>query len=151
MSHLGRPDGKKTDKYSLAPVAKELEKLLSKKVTFLNDCVGKEVEEHVQKATGGEIILLENLRFHAEEEGSSKDAEGKKVKADAAAVKEFRRSLTSLGDVFISKFCRMLANDESETLTPRRRRFRNGPPRPQLHGWCRPSPEGFRLPRQEGA
>ena len=48
--------------------------------------------------------MLENLRFHAEEEGSSKDAEGKKVKADPAAVKEFRRSLTSLGDVFISKY-----------------------------------------------
>lgn len=50
----------------------------------------------------GQIILLENLRFHAEEEGSSKDAEGKKVKADAAAVKEFRKGLTALGDVFIS-------------------------------------------------
>jgi phosphoglycerate kinase len=87
MSHLGRPNGQKTAKYSLAPIAKELEKLLSKKVTFLNDCVGKEVEDHVQKANGGEVILLENLRFHAEEEGSSKDAEGKKVKADAAAIK----------------------------------------------------------------
>lgn len=55
MSHLGRPDGKRVEKYSLAPVAKKLEELLGKKVTFLNDCVGKEVEEHVQKATGGTL------------------------------------------------------------------------------------------------
>lgn len=53
MSHLGRPDGKRVDKFSLAPVAKELEKLLGKNVTFLSDCVGKGVEEHVQKATDG--------------------------------------------------------------------------------------------------
>lgn len=102
MSHLGRPDGKKVDKYSLAPVAAELEKLLSKKVTFLNDCVGREVEERVASATGGEIILLENLRFHVEEEGSSKNAEGKKEKADPEKVKEFRKSLTSLGDIYIN-------------------------------------------------
>lgn len=53
MSHLGRPNGAKVEKYSLAPVASELKKLLGKDVTFLNDCVGKEVEEHVAKATGG--------------------------------------------------------------------------------------------------
>ncbi len=103
MSHLGRPDGKKVEKYSLAPVAAELEKLLGKKITFLNDCVGKEVEEHVQKAASGEIILLENLRFHAEEEGSSKGPDGKKQKADPESVKAFRKSLTSLGDVYISE------------------------------------------------
>ena len=50
----------------------------------------------------GEVILLENLRFHAEEEGSYKDAEGKKVKAGPEAVEQFRSSLTRLGDVFIS-------------------------------------------------
>lgn len=51
----------------------------------------------------GEVILLENLRFHAAEEGSSKDSEGKKVKASPEEVKAFRESLTSLGDVYISK------------------------------------------------
>lgn len=102
MSHLGRPDGKRVEKFSLAPVAQELKKLLNKDVTFLNDCVGKEVEEYVQKSSGGEIILLENLRFHAEEEGSSKGPDGKKVKADPAAVEAFRKSLTSLGDVYIN-------------------------------------------------
>jgi Phosphoglycerate kinase len=50
----------------------------------------------------GQIILLENLRFHIEEEGSSKDKEGKKTKADPEKVKEFRKSLTSLADIYIS-------------------------------------------------
>jgi phosphoglycerate kinase len=50
----------------------------------------------------GQIILLENLRFHIEEEGSTKDKEGKKIKADPEKVKEFRKSLTSLADIYIS-------------------------------------------------
>lgn len=102
MSHLGRPDGKKVDKYSLKVIVPELEKLLGKSVVFADDCVGKKVEETVNKASGGQVILLENLRFHAEEEGSSKDSEGKKVKADKEKVEEFRRGLTALGDVYIS-------------------------------------------------
>jgi phosphoglycerate kinase len=73
--------------------------VLAKPVKFLPDCVGKETEAECQKADNGEVILLENLRFHAEEEGSSKDAEGKKTKADPAKVEEFRKSLTALGDV----------------------------------------------------
>lgn len=104
MSHLGRPDGKVNAKYSLKPVVPELEKLLGgKKVQFTSDCVGKEVEETVNNASGGQVVLLENLRFHAEEEGSSKDADGNKVKADSAKVEEFRKGLTALGDIFISK------------------------------------------------
>lgn len=102
MSHLGRPNGKRNEKYSLKPVVPELEKLLGKKVIFCNDCVGKEVEDTVNSASGGQVILLENLRFHIEEEGSSKDAEGKKVKADKEKVAEFRKGLTALGDVYIS-------------------------------------------------
>ena len=103
MSHLGRPDGKVNPKYSLKPVVGELEKLLGKKVTFTSDCVGPEVEKTVNSTTDGGVVLLENLRFHAEEEGSSKDADGKKVKADKAKVEEFRKGLTALGDVYISK------------------------------------------------
>jgi phosphoglycerate kinase len=111
MSHLGRPDGKKNEKYSLKPVVPELEKLLDgKKVIFAEDCVGKETEDIVNSASGGQVILLENLRFHAEEEGSYKDAEGKKVKADKAKVEEFRKELTALGDVYISKFYRSSPN-----------------------------------------
>jgi phosphoglycerate kinase len=103
MSHLGRPDGQANPKYSLKPVVPELEKLLGKKVEFAPDCVGPEVEEIVNKASGGEVVLLENLRFHIEEEGSAKDADGKKVKADRTKVEEFRKGLTALGDVYISK------------------------------------------------
>lgn len=101
-SHLGRPNGERNDKYSLAPVATELEKLLGQKVTFLNDCVGPEVTKAVENAKDGEIFLLENLRYHIEEEGSSKDKDGKKVKADPEAVKKFRQELTSLADVYIN-------------------------------------------------
>lgn len=101
-SHLGRPNGERNDKYSLAPVATELEKLLGQKVTFLNDCVGPEVTKAVENAKDGEIFLLENLRYHIEEEGSSKDKDGKKVKADPEAVKKFRKELTSLADVYIN-------------------------------------------------
>ncbi|KAI9674909.1 MAG: phosphoglycerate kinase [Bathelium mastoideum] len=102
MSHLGRPDGKRNEKYSLKPVVPELEKLLGKSVIFTDDCVGPQVEETVNKASGGQVVLLENLRFHVEEEGSAKDADGKKVKADKTKVEEFRKGLTALGDVYIN-------------------------------------------------
>jgi hypothetical protein len=80
MSHLGRPDGKVVSKYSLQPVAVELSTLLGKPVEFLKDCVGLEVEQACQKAQDGQIILLENLRFHIEEEGAVKDKDGNKVR-----------------------------------------------------------------------
>ncbi|KAF2761867.1 phosphoglycerate kinase-like protein [Pseudovirgaria hyperparasitica] len=102
MSHLGRPDGKVNSKYSLKPVVPELEKLLGNKIIFTEDCVGKQTEDAVNGASNGQVILLENLRFHAEEEGSSKDTEGNKVKADKAKVDEFRKGLTALGDVYIN-------------------------------------------------
>ncbi|KAL4997128.1 phosphoglycerate kinase [Aspergillus recurvatus] len=102
MSHLGRPDGKKNPKYSLKPVVPKLKELLGRDVIFTEDCVGPEVEETVNKASGGQVILLENLRFHAEEEGSSKDADGNKVKADKEAVAQFRKGLTALGDIYVN-------------------------------------------------
>ncbi|KAK6363630.1 phosphoglycerate kinase [Orbilia blumenaviensis] len=102
MSHLGRPDGLVKQKYSLAPVAEELSKLLEKKVTFLPDSVGKEVEEAVNGGSDGAIFLLENLRFHIEEEGKGVNEAGEKVKADKEKVKEFRKGLTALGDVYIN-------------------------------------------------
>jgi phosphoglycerate kinase len=102
MSHLGRPDGQRNDKYSLRPVVAELQRLLGRDVIFAPDCVGKEVEDLVAGAPDGGVVLLENLRFHAEEEGSSKDADGNKVKADKAKVDEFRQGLTKLGDVYIN-------------------------------------------------
>jgi len=102
MSHLGRPDGKRIEKFSLKPVAVALEKLLGKPVQFLNDCVGAEVEAACAKAKPGDVILLENLRFHIEEEGKVKLEDGSKLKADPEKVKAFRASLTKLGDVYIN-------------------------------------------------
>ncbi|KAK6460680.1 hypothetical protein DFJ63DRAFT_290347 [Scheffersomyces coipomensis] len=100
-SHLGRPNGEPNAKYSLAPVAAELEKLLGKKVHFLSDSVGPEVEKAVNAGKDGDVFLLENLRFHIEEEGSAK-VDGQKVKASAEAVKKFRAELTSLADVYVN-------------------------------------------------
>ncbi|KAF2460899.1 phosphoglycerate kinase [Lineolata rhizophorae] len=102
MSHLGRPNGQANPKYSLKPVVPELEKYLGKSVIFTDDCVGEEVEKTVNSASDGQVILLENLRFHIEEEGSSKDKDGNKVKADKDAVAKFRAGLTALGDVYIN-------------------------------------------------
>ena len=102
MSHLGRPDGKVIDKFSLKPVAVEVEKHLGKPVIFLTDCVGPDVEKVVNSAPQGSVILLENLRFHIEEEGSVKNKDGTKTKADAASVANFRENLTKLGDVYIN-------------------------------------------------
>ncbi|RKP21556.1 phosphoglycerate kinase-like protein [Rozella allomycis CSF55] len=102
MSHLGRPDGKVVPSQSMKPVAVELESLLNRKVTFLDDCVGESVEKVCRDASGGQVILLENLRFHLEEEGSVKDEQGNKLKAEKAAVDAFRASLSKLGDVYIN-------------------------------------------------
>ncbi|KAH6855948.1 phosphoglycerate kinase [Chaetomium sp. MPI-CAGE-AT-0009] len=101
MSHLGRPDGNVNPKYSLKPVVPELEKLLGKSVTIAPDCVGPEVEEIVNKADNGEVVLLENLRFHIEEEGKGV-IDGNKTKADKAKVEDFRKGLTKLGDIYIN-------------------------------------------------
>ena len=102
MSHLGRPDGQRLAKYSLKPVAAELEKLLGRAVTFLDDCVGPAVEAACAKLTPGTVVLLENLRFHLEEEGKVKQEDGTSKKADPATVAAFRASLTKLGDVFVN-------------------------------------------------
>ena len=104
MSHLGRPDGKVIAKYSLKPVAEALEKLLGKPVKFLPDCVGPQVEAACAPGTvkPGDVILLENLRFHIEEEGKVKNEDGTSVKADPKAVEAFRASLSKLGDVYVN-------------------------------------------------
>jgi phosphoglycerate kinase len=104
MSHLGRPDGQRIAKFSLQPVATELEKLLGRPVKFLDDCVGAAVEAACAPGTlqPGEVVLLENLRFHIEEEGKVKLEDGTSKKADPVAVAAFRASLTKLGDVFVN-------------------------------------------------
>lgn len=69
-SHLGRPKGEIDPEYSLAPVAKELERLHKKFVQFVDNCIGEDRDNAVLEANNGEVILLENLRFHAEEEAN---------------------------------------------------------------------------------
>lgn len=87
---------------SLRVVAEKLQELLGREVLFLEDCVGQHVEDAVNNAPNGSVILLENLRFHVEEEGSGVDENGAKVKADKEAVKSFRASLSKLADVYIN-------------------------------------------------
>lgn len=104
MSHLGRPDGERKAKYSLKPVADKLQELLKRPVKFLNDCVGPEVEAACAAAKPGDVILLENLRFHVAEEGKVKnDKTGETVKkATPEEVTAFRASLSRLGDVYVN-------------------------------------------------
>ena len=87
MSHLGRPKGKVVEKLRLNPVALRLSELLGQKVKKLDNCIGKEVEEEIVKLQPGEIALLENLRFHPEEEKNNP---------------EFSRTLAKLANIFVN-------------------------------------------------
>ena len=89
MSHLGRPDGQRNDKYTLNPVIPALEDYMQKKVQFMNDCVGRDVEEACIGSDNGKILLLENLRFHMEEEGKGV-VNGEKVKASKENIDKFK-------------------------------------------------------------
>lgn len=101
MSHMGRPNGQVKSQFSLQQIVPAIEKALGRKVTFLKDCVGAEVERACQTAPQGSVILLENLRFHIEEKGKGKK-NGKKIKADKESVQRFRDSLSKLGDVYVN-------------------------------------------------
>lgn len=68
ISHLGRPNGEKNPKYTLAPIAITLSELLGRPVSFVSDCIGEPVSEAREKMQNGDVILLENLRFYADEE-----------------------------------------------------------------------------------
>jgi phosphoglycerate kinase len=102
MSHLGRPNGAKAERFTLKPVAAELEKLLGKPVKFVAECSGPVAEEACANLKPGDVVLLENLRFHIEEEGKAKKEDGSSVKADPAQVAAFRASLSKLGDVYVN-------------------------------------------------
>ena len=101
-SHLGRPDGKVIAKFSLQPVAAELSKLLGKPVAFASDCVGPVAEKAAAALKAGDVLLLENLRFHIEEEGKVKNEDGTSTKADPEKVKAFRASLSKLADAYVN-------------------------------------------------
>lgn len=86
MSHLGRPKGEVVPEFSLKPVAKRLAELLNTKVVFAPDCIGKPAEEAVDSIGPGEVVLLENLRFHKEETENDP---------------EFSKDLASLADLYV--------------------------------------------------
>ncbi|RRA89887.1 phosphoglycerate kinase [Paenimyroides viscosum] len=87
MSHLGRPKNGPEDKFSLKHIVSKVEEVLGRKVTFINDSVGADVEKVVADAKAGEVILLENLRFYKEEE---------------AGDETFAEKLSKLGDVYVN-------------------------------------------------
>ncbi len=87
MSHLGRPKGGPEPKYSLKPVASRLSELLGKDVKFANDCIGPEVEQLANSLKDGDVLLLENLRFHKGEEKNDP---------------QFSAQLAGLGDVYVN-------------------------------------------------
>lgn len=87
MSHMGRPKGERNEKYSLRPAAGRLSELMGKEVKLAPDCVGDEVKKMAEEMKDGDVLLLENLRFHKEEEGN-----------DA----EFAKQLAGLGDVYVN-------------------------------------------------
>jgi len=87
MSHLGRPKGGPEPKYSLKPCADHLGKLLGKPVKFTSDCIGAEVEQTVAAMKDGEVVLLENLRFHKQEEKNDSN---------------FAAQIAKLGDVYVN-------------------------------------------------
>ena len=87
MSHMGRPKGGPEEKYSLNKVVKRTSELLNREVKFVKDCVGPEVEDAAKSLKPGEVLLLENLRFHPEEEKGDEN---------------FAKQLASLGDVYVN-------------------------------------------------
>jgi len=87
ISHMGRPKGRRVEKYSMAPAAKRLSRLISKDVKLAPDCIGDEVKTMIDDMQPGEVIMLENLRFH-EEEQQNDDS--------------FSRKLASLGELYIN-------------------------------------------------
>jgi phosphoglycerate kinase len=87
MSHLGRPKGKVNEKYRVAPIAAKLSEILNQEILVAPDCVGPAVEAMANQLKPGQILLLENLRFHAEEEANDE---------------QFARGLARLGDVYVN-------------------------------------------------
>ncbi|NTU92431.1 MAG: phosphoglycerate kinase [Chlorobiaceae bacterium] len=87
MSHLGRPKGKVNPEYSLTPAAKRLSELLDTPVTMARECIGNEVMQQVLALQDGEVLMLENLRFHPQEEANDPD---------------FARELASLGEIYVN-------------------------------------------------
>src|SRR5579885_2605609 len=132
-SHLGRPKGERVEKYSLRPVAEHLSELHGKPVAFADDCVGEAAKEKVGQLKDGDVLLLENLRFHKEEE-----------KNDDA----FAAELASLCDLYVNDAFgtahRAHASTASSTSTTRSAPRTARTPRPRAsRSTSRNPPPGF--------
>ncbi|MFN2350814.1 MAG: phosphoglycerate kinase [Kiritimatiellia bacterium] len=109
MSHLGRPDGKPDPAYSLKPTADRLAELLGRPVAFAPDCAGSAASQMAEALKPGQVLMLENLRFHPEEEGKPdlpKDADEALKKQAKAELKEkqkaFAAHLAAMGDLYVN-------------------------------------------------
>lgn len=99
MSHLGRPKGQRNEKLSLVPVAKRLGELLDKEIIFVDDCIGDTVKDRVSLLKAGDVMLLENLRFHKEE--TIKDKAAREDVQLRAAKDKFAAALAELAEVYV--------------------------------------------------
>lgn len=107
MSHLGRPKGKVVPEMSLKPVAKRLSELLGKEVKMLNECIGDEVKKAVSQMKAGDVVLLENLRFHPEEDNEK----------DEQARSGFAKKLAELADVYVNDAFGTAHREHASTAT----------------------------------
>jgi 3-phosphoglycerate kinase len=99
-SHLGRTEGQRDEKFSLAPVAKRLSELLGKKIVFVDDCIGPLVKAKAMSLNSGECMLLENLRFHKEE--TIKDKAAKEDAQLRQGKDDFAKQLAELADIYVN-------------------------------------------------
>ncbi len=107
MSHLGRPKGKVVPEMSLNPVAKRLTELLGKEVKMMNDCIGDDIKKAVSSMNTGDVILLENLRFHSEEDNED----------DAEARGGFARKLSEYADIYVNDAFGTAHREHASTAT----------------------------------
>ena len=106
MSHFGRPKNGFEEKFSLCQIQNELEKLLNKTITIAKDCIGEEVEKLANNLSNGEVLLLENVRFHSVE--TSKSSQERKV---------FAKELSSLADIYINEAFGTAHREHASTTT----------------------------------
>jgi 3-phosphoglycerate kinase len=123
LSHLGEPKGAPEGKYSLRPVAEKASELLGRHIEFVSDCIGRQVDERIAKMLPGEIVLLENVRFHQEELDNS-DEFGAKLAAhgeiyvnDAFAVDHRTQSSVVAITKFLPSVGGLLVEQEVDTIT----------------------------------
>jgi len=112
MSHMGRPKGQRKGEFSLAPAAKRLSRLIAKEVKLAPDCIGPEVQALVDAMQPGDVILLENLRFHAEEQANDENF-SRQLAALAEAATELSERLVVLlrRKLLLPTLLELLANE----------------------------------------